>query len=134
MEIDLVMINQITKKLSKTKKMDPKLVTCITYSLFLNSITFQFHVFLWVLLITASFCPVMDFSTVLLIIDGYNLVSGNSFFTLSSGSTLQSALDQGDPDDPCVRLKRDCVGIMAVFKLKNPSNHIVIVANTHLYW
>ncbi|ONI05637.1 hypothetical protein PRUPE_5G016000 [Prunus persica] len=39
---------------------------------------------------------VMDFSTVLLIIDGYNLVS--------------------------------------VFKLKNPSNHVVIVANTHLYW
>lgn len=50
------------------------------------------------------------------------------------GSTLQSALDQGDPDDPRVRLKRDCVGIMAVFKLKNPSNHVVIVANTHLYW
>ncbi|CAJ1930868.1 unnamed protein product [Sphenostylis stenocarpa] len=42
--------------------------------------------------------------------------------------------DCGDPNDPRVRLKRDCVGIMAAFKLKDPSCHIVIVANTHLYW
>ncbi|XP_020236213.1 carbon catabolite repressor protein 4 homolog 4 isoform X1 [Cajanus cajan] len=42
--------------------------------------------------------------------------------------------DRGDPNDPHVRLKRDCVGIMAAFKLKGPSCHIVIVANTHLYW
>uniref|UniRef100_I1L599 Endonuclease/exonuclease/phosphatase domain-containing protein n=1 Tax=Glycine max TaxID=3847 RepID=I1L599_SOYBN len=42
--------------------------------------------------------------------------------------------DRGDPNDPCVRLKRDCVGIMAAFKLKDRSHHIVIVANTHLYW
>ncbi|KAK7307387.1 hypothetical protein VNO77_40401 [Canavalia gladiata] len=41
--------------------------------------------------------------------------------------------DRGDPNDPRVRLKRDCVGIMAAFKLKDPSCH-VIVANTHLYW
>ncbi|TKY70167.1 Carbon catabolite repressor protein 4-like 4 [Spatholobus suberectus] len=41
--------------------------------------------------------------------------------------------DCGDPNDPRVRLKRDCVGIMAAFKLKDPSCHI-IVANTHLYW
>ncbi|XP_028111233.1 carbon catabolite repressor protein 4 homolog 4 isoform X2 [Camellia sinensis] len=41
---------------------------------------------------------------------------------------------RGDPNDPCVRLKRDCVGIMAAFKLKDPSDHVVIVANTHLYW
>ncbi|XP_014519410.1 carbon catabolite repressor protein 4 homolog 4 isoform X3 [Vigna radiata var. radiata] len=42
--------------------------------------------------------------------------------------------DRGDPNDPRVRLKRDCVGIMAAFKFKDPSRHIVIVANTHLYW
>ncbi|KAI8530890.1 hypothetical protein RHMOL_Rhmol11G0095200 [Rhododendron molle] len=41
---------------------------------------------------------------------------------------------RGDPNDPRVRLKRDCVGIMAAFKLKDPSQHVVIVANTHLYW
>ncbi|XP_027360452.1 carbon catabolite repressor protein 4 homolog 4 isoform X2 [Abrus precatorius] len=41
--------------------------------------------------------------------------------------------DRGDPNDPSVRLKRNCVGIMAAFKLKDPSCH-VIVANTHLYW
>ncbi|CAN1140589.1 Carbon catabolite repressor protein 4 homolog 4 [Linum perenne] len=42
--------------------------------------------------------------------------------------------DRGDPNDPLVRLKRDCVGIMAAFKLKGPFHNIVIVANTHLYW
>ncbi|KAJ8774152.1 hypothetical protein K2173_009583 [Erythroxylum novogranatense] len=42
--------------------------------------------------------------------------------------------DRGDPDDPHVRLKRDCVGIMAAFKLNDPFCHVVIVANTHLYW
>lgn len=42
--------------------------------------------------------------------------------------------DRGDPNDPCVRLKRDCVGIMAAFKLKDPLCHHVIIANTHIYW
>ncbi|XP_022140802.1 carbon catabolite repressor protein 4 homolog 4 [Momordica charantia] len=49
-------------------------------------------------------------------------------------STKTTAGDHGDPNDPRVRLKRDCVGIMAAFKLKKPFHHIVIVANTHLYW
>ncbi|KAJ8421716.1 hypothetical protein Cgig2_020707 [Carnegiea gigantea] len=42
--------------------------------------------------------------------------------------------DRGDPNDPCVRMKRDCVGIMAAFRLKDPSDHILIIANTHIYW
>lgn len=42
--------------------------------------------------------------------------------------------DRGDPNDPRVRLKRDCVGIMAAFRLKNLSQHLIIIANTHLYW
>nr|XP_043628127.1 carbon catabolite repressor protein 4 homolog 4 [Erigeron canadensis] len=42
--------------------------------------------------------------------------------------------DRGDPNDPYVRLKRDCVGIMAAFKFKKPHQHYVIVANTHIYW
>ncbi|KAL5701563.1 poly(A)-specific ribonuclease [Ranunculus cassubicifolius] len=42
--------------------------------------------------------------------------------------------ERGDPNDPRVRLKRDCVGIMGAFRLNDPSNHIVIVANTHIYW
>ncbi|KAH8513693.1 hypothetical protein H0E87_006812 [Populus deltoides] len=48
----------------------------------------------------------------------------------SSKSTLE---DHGDPNDPRVRLKRDCVGIMAAFRLKDTPHH-VIVANTHIYW
>ncbi|KAH9753865.1 Carbon catabolite repressor protein 4 [Citrus sinensis] len=42
--------------------------------------------------------------------------------------------DHGDLNDPYVRLKRDCVGIMAAFRLKGPFDHVVIVATTHLYW
>ncbi|KAF3449236.1 hypothetical protein FNV43_RR09964 [Rhamnella rubrinervis] len=52
-----------------------------------------------------------------------------------NGSALKgSPPDHGDSNDPRVRLKRDCVGIMAAFKLKDSYNHVVIVANTHLYW
>ncbi|KAJ9152407.1 hypothetical protein P3X46_025975 [Hevea brasiliensis] len=50
------------------------------------------------------------------------------------GSSLKGTEDCGDPNDPRVRLRRDCVGIMAAFKLKDAFHHIVIVANTHLYW
>ncbi|XP_076922834.1 carbon catabolite repressor protein 4 homolog 4-like [Bidens hawaiensis] len=42
--------------------------------------------------------------------------------------------NKGDPNDPYVRLKRDCVGIMAAFKFKYPYQHYVIVTNTHIYW
>ncbi|CAI0409840.1 unnamed protein product [Linum tenue] len=52
----------------------------------------------------------------------------------NSGSNENTREDRGDPNDPLVRLKRDCVGIMAAFKLKGPFHHVVIVANTHLYW
>ncbi|PON45945.1 Endonuclease/exonuclease/phosphatase [Trema orientale] len=59
----------------------------------------------------------------------------DKYATVKSGSTPKDTpQERGDPNDPCVRLKRDCVGIMAAFKLKGSFNHIVIVANTHLYW
>ncbi|CAH8331323.1 unnamed protein product [Eruca vesicaria subsp. sativa] len=45
-----------------------------------------------------------------------------------------SRKDSRDLSDPLVRLKRDCVGIMAAFRISKPFHHIVIVANTHLYW
>lgn len=32
------------------------------------------------------------------------------------------------------RLKRDCVGIMAAFKLKKSNPLCIILANTHIYW
>lgn len=57
-----------------------------------------------------------------------------TFSSLFSGSIVETTQDRGDPNDPRVRLKRDCVGIMATFKLKHPCNRFVIVANTHLYW
>ncbi|XP_018447459.2 carbon catabolite repressor protein 4 homolog 4-like [Raphanus sativus] len=45
-----------------------------------------------------------------------------------------SGKDSRDLNDPQVRLKRDCVGIMAAFRINKPFHHMVIVANTHLYW
>ncbi|KAI9177359.1 hypothetical protein LWI28_014169 [Acer negundo] len=52
------------------------------------------------------------------------------------GSSHQNdtSKNHGDLSDPCVRLKRDCVGIMAAFRLKSPFDHVIVVANTHLYW
>ncbi|XP_030948064.1 carbon catabolite repressor protein 4 homolog 4 [Quercus lobata] len=61
--------------------------------------------------------------------------SGNIRAEPENGLELKKAPeDRGDPNDPRVRLKRDCVGIMAAFKLKDLPDHVVIVANTHLYW
>lgn len=56
------------------------------------------------------------------------------FVSLSHFSTKDSRKDSRDLNDPLVRLKRDCVGIMAAFRINKPFHHIVIVANTHLYW
>ncbi|KAL0330974.1 UNVERIFIED_CONTAM: Carbon catabolite repressor protein 44 [Sesamum angustifolium] len=62
------------------------------------------------------------------------LVSGNNEEPKAGSELKDSQTDRGDPNDPRVRLKRDCVGIMAAFSLKNPSSCHVIIANTHLYW
>ncbi|OAY82814.1 Carbon catabolite repressor protein 4 [Ananas comosus] len=39
----------------------------------------------------------------------------------------------GDPNDPRVRLKRNCVGLLTAFKLSD-SYPPIVVANTHIYW
>ncbi|GFZ16257.1 DNAse I-like superfamily protein [Actinidia rufa] len=67
--------------------------------------------------------------------DNDALACGNKD-TVQKDGLQQKVTDRhhGDPNDPRVRLKRDCVGIMGAFKLKDPSHHVVIVANTHLYW
>ncbi|KAF9626750.1 hypothetical protein IFM89_038968 [Coptis chinensis] len=59
-------------------------------------------------------------------------VTGNGDDVPIEGAPLKKdPRDRGDPNDPRVRLKRDCVGIMGAFKLKDLH---VIVVNTHLYW
>ncbi|XP_021725537.1 carbon catabolite repressor protein 4 homolog 4-like isoform X2 [Chenopodium quinoa] len=64
-----------------------------------------------------------------------SVAGGNANAEETQGSTEKGAEnDRGDPNDPRVRLKRDCVGIMAAFRLKNHSQHLIIIANTHLYW
>ncbi|KAM2216363.1 hypothetical protein TB1_022423 [Malus domestica] len=42
--------------------------------------------------------------------------TGNEDAGSKNGSTVETTQDRGDPNDPRVRLKRDCVGIMAAFK------------------
>ncbi|CAN8303743.1 unnamed protein product [Cochlearia groenlandica] len=54
--------------------------------------------------------------------------------TKSDEKAKDSRKESRDLNDPLVRLKRDCVGIMAAFRISKPFHHIVIVANTHLYW
>ncbi|XP_021768386.1 carbon catabolite repressor protein 4 homolog 4-like isoform X1 [Chenopodium quinoa] len=64
-----------------------------------------------------------------------SVAGGNANAEETQGSTEKGAeKDRGDPNDPRVRLKRDCVGIMAAFRLENHSQHLIIIANTHLYW
>ncbi|XP_055820832.1 carbon catabolite repressor protein 4 homolog 4 isoform X2 [Solanum dulcamara] len=58
---------------------------------------------------------------------------GNKNLASKDASLKNSGADHGDLNDPCVRFKRDCVGIMAAFRLKDPC-HFIIVANTHIYW
>ncbi|KAJ6695706.1 CARBON CATABOLITE REPRESSOR PROTEIN 4 [Salix koriyanagi] len=65
---------------------------------------------------------------------GDTQANGDENSEAKNGSSSKSTLkDSGDPNDPRVRLKRDCVGIMAAFRLKDTFHH-VIVANTHIYW
>ncbi|KAG5524611.1 hypothetical protein RHGRI_031324 [Rhododendron griersonianum] len=78
---------------------------------------------------------VQDETTAPLDTDNDALAVGNEDTEQRDGLTQKdNDGHRGDPNDPRVRLKRDCVGIMAAFKLKDPSQHVVIVANTHLYW
>ena len=43
--------------------------------------------------------------------------------------------DRGDPNDPKVRLRRDCVGIMAGFRvLPALEDRVFLLANTQIYW
>ncbi|XWS49386.1 hypothetical protein CRYUN_Cryun13aG0159400 [Craigia yunnanensis] len=63
------------------------------------------------------------------------LTNINNGAGLRNDSSVKSSPEHhGDLNDSRVRLKRDCVGIMAAFKLKDPFHHVVILANTHLYW
>ncbi|KAL3651007.1 hypothetical protein CASFOL_007410 [Castilleja foliolosa] len=66
--------------------------------------------------------------------NGKSQVGDNKEESKADIEQKDSQVDRGDPNDPRVRLKRDCVGIMAAFRLNNPTCHHVIIANTHLYW
>ncbi|CAN6487091.1 unnamed protein product [Victoria cruziana] len=42
--------------------------------------------------------------------------------------------ERGDHNDPYVRLKRDCVGILAAFRLLHDPQLLIVLTNTHIYW
>lgn len=60
----------------------------------------------------------------------YHLISVSYKYFYYHGFTT----DRGDPNDPKVRLKRDCVGIMAAFRAPHAMDKIFLLANTHIYW
>ncbi|WVZ98360.1 hypothetical protein U9M48_043816 [Paspalum notatum var. saurae] len=66
--------------------------------------------------------------------DHVNSASQNSSSPEEDKNAKPGNSKRGDPNDPRVRLKRDCVGLLAAFKLSDPCDHILIVANTHIYW
>ncbi|KAI6701864.1 hypothetical protein NL676_011000 [Syzygium grande] len=59
--------------------------------------------------------------------------NGNRNIQTNPAST-NTPENRGDPNDLRVRLKRDCVGILAAFRLKDLSRHLIVVANTYIYW
>lgn len=66
--------------------------------------------------------------------DHVNSVPSNNSSPTEESSAEVDNNKCGGPNDPRVRLKRDCVGLLAAFKLKDPCDHILIVANTHIFW
>ncbi|KAK3135641.1 hypothetical protein QOZ80_5BG0421600 [Eleusine coracana subsp. coracana] len=66
--------------------------------------------------------------------DHVNSAPSNNSSSEEETNAMSDNSKRGDPNDPRVRLKRDCVGLLAAFKLSDPCDHILIVANTHIYW
>ncbi|XP_015693278.2 carbon catabolite repressor protein 4 homolog 4 [Oryza brachyantha] len=66
--------------------------------------------------------------------DHVNTVTSNNSSPTEEASKKTDNNKHGDPNDPRFRLKRDCVGLLAAFKLNDPCDHILIMANTHIYW
>ncbi|KAL5231274.1 hypothetical protein ABZP36_030050 [Zizania latifolia] len=66
--------------------------------------------------------------------DHVNDAPSNNSSPAEESSTKTDNNKRGDTNDPRVRLKRDCVGLLAAFKLNDPCDHILITANTHIYW
>ncbi|BBN12907.1 hypothetical protein MPTK1_5g23890 [Marchantia polymorpha subsp. ruderalis] len=53
---------------------------------------------------------------------------------VEDGSGDEAAQKIGDLNDVRVRLKRDCVGILAAFKPLEAPDHVFVLANTHIFW
>ncbi|KAH7447330.1 hypothetical protein KP509_01G101600 [Ceratopteris richardii] len=53
---------------------------------------------------------------------------------MSADESSETDADRGDPNDPRVRLKRDCVGIIAAFRAFHAWDSTFVIANTHIYW
>jgi len=58
----------------------------------------------------------------------------NLFFNLPITLVPAGPEGRGDPSDPRVRLKRDCVALLAAFRLIDVPTRIFILGNTQLYW
>ncbi|KAG6499146.1 hypothetical protein ZIOFF_038902 [Zingiber officinale] len=61
-------------------------------------------------------------------------IRNNKILDLEEKDAQIQDSEKQQSNDPLVRLKRDCVGLLAAFKLNDPSGHIIVVADTHIYW
>ncbi|KAI5066267.1 hypothetical protein GOP47_0018891 [Adiantum capillus-veneris] len=67
---------------------------------------------------------------------GESNVDPSTFAVVASSNDDSSGddPDRGDPNDPRIRLKRDCVGIIAAFRVSHALDSTFVIANTHIYW
>ncbi|XP_074582973.1 carbon catabolite repressor protein 4 homolog 4 isoform X1 [Curcuma longa] len=63
-----------------------------------------------------------------------NVIRNNKVLDIEETDAQIQGSEKHQSNDPLVRLKRDCVGLLAAFKLNDPSGHIIVVADTHIYW
>ncbi|URE23329.1 Endonuclease/Exonuclease/phosphatase family [Musa troglodytarum] len=77
----------------------------------------------------------IDYNDLVNCMSALNEIGNNKVLDLETRhAPIKELSRKHQPDDPHVRLKRDCVGLLAAFQLNDSSNHIIVVANTHIYW
>ncbi|THU69518.1 hypothetical protein C4D60_Mb08t15240 [Musa balbisiana] len=77
----------------------------------------------------------IDYNDLVNCASALNEIGNNKVLDLETrDAPIEELSRKHQSDDPHVRLKRDCVGLLAAFQLNDSSNHIIVVANTHIYW
>ncbi|XP_042405865.1 carbon catabolite repressor protein 4 homolog 4-like isoform X1 [Zingiber officinale] len=76
----------------------------------------------------------IDYNDLANCVNTVSAIRNNKVLDLEEKDAQIQDSEKQQSNDPLVRLKRDCVGLLAAFKLNDPSGHIIVVADTHIYW